>query len=81
VPVRASAAIHPLKEKRLMARLNPVERRVDRFLREPPSVRNAIGTWSTHRLLDTIVGCAVALVANYLLWPRDSEADEALPTG
>src|SRR5215813_5320821 len=24
-----------------MARLNPVERRVERFLREPPSVRNA----------------------------------------
>jgi MFS family permease len=40
----------------------------------------AIGTWSTHRLLDTVVGCAVALLANYLLWPRDSEADEAPPT-
>jgi uncharacterized membrane protein YccC len=39
----------------------------------------AIGTWSTHRLLDTVVGCAVALVANYLLWPRDREADETLP--
>jgi hypothetical protein len=40
----------------------------------------AIGTWSTHRLLDTVVGCTIALVANYLLWPRDSEADETLPT-
>jgi uncharacterized membrane protein YccC len=39
----------------------------------------AIGTWSTHRLLDTLVGCAIALVANYLLWPRDKEAQEAPP--
>jgi uncharacterized membrane protein YgaE (UPF0421/DUF939 family) len=39
----------------------------------------AIGTWSTHRLLDTVVGCTVALVANYLLWPRDREAKETLP--
>jgi hypothetical protein len=26
-----------------MVRLNPIERRVERFLREPPSVRNAAG--------------------------------------
>jgi hypothetical protein len=39
----------------------------------------AIGTWSTHRLLDTVVGCAVALVSTYLLWPRDREAEEAGP--
>jgi uncharacterized membrane protein YccC len=39
----------------------------------------AIGTWSTHRLLDTVVGCTVALVANYLFWPRDREADATLP--
>jgi hypothetical protein len=39
----------------------------------------AIGTWSTHRLLDTLVGCGIALVATYLLWPRDDEADEAIP--
>jgi len=36
----------------------------------------AIGTWSTHRLLDTVVGCAIALVANYLFWPRDRPAEE-----
>jgi voltage-gated potassium channel len=30
-----------MKEERLMGRLNPVERRLERFLREPPSVRNA----------------------------------------
>lgn len=35
----------------------------------------AIGTWSTHRLLDTVIGCAIALVANYLLWPRDRESE------
>jgi hypothetical protein len=34
----------------------------------------AIGTWSTHRLLDTVIGCAIALLANYLLWPRDPES-------
>jgi uncharacterized membrane protein YccC len=39
----------------------------------------AIGTWSTHRLLDTLIGCAIALVATYLLWPRDEEADEPVP--
>lgn len=39
----------------------------------------AIGTWSTHRLLDTIVGCAIALLANYLFWPRDTAAEEPVP--
>jgi hypothetical protein len=39
----------------------------------------AIGTWSTHRLLDTIVGCGVALLATYLLWPKDGETEEAVP--
>jgi hypothetical protein len=39
----------------------------------------AIGTWSTHRLPDSVIGCTVALVANCLLWPRDREADEAPP--
>ena len=38
-------------------------------------------SWAGNRLLDTIVGCAIALVATYLLWPRDREADaeEAVP--
>jgi uncharacterized membrane protein YccC len=39
----------------------------------------AIGTWSTHRVLDTVVGCGIALIANYLLWPRDTEAQGAPP--
>lgn len=30
---------------------------------------------SERRLLDTLVGCGVALVATYLLWPRDTEED------
>ena len=34
-------------------------------------------SWAGHRLLDTIVGCAVALVATYLLWPRDRETEAA----
>jgi uncharacterized membrane protein YccC len=41
----------------------------------------AIGTWSTHRLLDTVVGCAIALAANYVLWPRDRQAQETVPVG
>jgi uncharacterized membrane protein YccC len=28
-------------------------------------------------LVDTIVGCAIALVATYLLWPRDRETEAA----
>jgi hypothetical protein len=39
----------------------------------------AIGTWSTHRLLDTIIGCAIAIVADYLLWPRDTGSDTPVP--
>jgi uncharacterized membrane protein YccC len=39
----------------------------------------AIGTWSTHRLLDTVVGCAVALISTYLLWPRDRETEATVP--
>jgi hypothetical protein len=35
--------------------------------------------WAGHRLLDTMVGCAIALVATYLLWPRDREAEETVP--
>ena len=39
----------------------------------------AIGTWSTHRLVDTVVGCAISLVANYLFWPRDKATEEPVP--
>ena len=35
--------------------------------------------WAGHRLLDTIVGCAIALLATYVLWPRDREAKETVP--
>jgi hypothetical protein len=34
-------------------------------------------SWAGHRLLDTLVGCAVALTATYLLWPRDRESESA----
>lgn len=37
----------------------------------------AIGDWAGRRLLDTIAGCAIALVFTYLLWPRDRESEEA----
>lgn len=32
-------------------------------------------------MIDTLVGCAIALIATYLLWPRDdeTEAAEAVP--
>jgi uncharacterized membrane protein YccC len=39
----------------------------------------AVGNWAERRLLDTLLGCAVALVATYLLWPRDSETEEVVP--
>jgi hypothetical protein len=39
----------------------------------------AIGHWAGHRLIDTIVGCAIALLFTYLLWPRDSESEDAAP--
>jgi uncharacterized membrane protein YccC len=34
----------------------------------------AIGDWTQRRLLDTLVGCAIALAATHLLWPKDTEA-------
>jgi hypothetical protein len=35
--------------------------------------------WAGHRLLDTMLGCAIAIAATYLLWPRDREEPEAVP--
>jgi uncharacterized membrane protein YccC len=35
--------------------------------------------WAVHRLLDTVVGCALALVATYLLWPSDEEEEAPVP--
>jgi fusaric acid resistance family protein len=35
--------------------------------------------WAGHRLLDTILGCAIAVAAMYLLWPRDRETPEPVP--
>jgi uncharacterized membrane protein YccC len=35
--------------------------------------------WAGNRLIDTIVGCSIALVATYLLWPRDRETEETVP--
>jgi uncharacterized membrane protein YccC len=38
-----------------------------------------VASWAERRLLDTVVGCAVALAATYLLWPRDDTAEETIP--
>jgi MFS family permease len=38
-----------------------------------------VTSWAGHRLLDTILGCAIAVAATYLLWPRDREAEETVP--
>jgi len=38
-----------------------------------------IAGWAGHRLVDTALGCAIALVATYLLWPSDSETAETAP--
>jgi hypothetical protein len=35
--------------------------------------------WAGHRLIDTALGCAIALLALYLLWPRDRETPETVP--
>jgi len=31
-----------------------------------------VGEWAQHRLLDTVLGCGLALASMYLLWPRDT---------
>jgi uncharacterized membrane protein YccC len=38
-----------------------------------------VTAWAGRRLIDTAFGCAIALVATYLLWPRDPEAEETVP--
>ena len=38
-----------------------------------------VSGWAGRRLLDTALGCAIALVATYLLWPHDREAEETVP--
>lgn len=35
--------------------------------------------WAVHRLLDTAVGCGLALLATYLLWPSDEEEEVPVP--
>ena len=32
--------------------------------------------WAGHRLLDTLLGCAMALASMYLLWPKDKPDDD-----
>jgi uncharacterized membrane protein YccC len=34
------------------------------------------GAWAGHRLLDTLLGCAMALASTYLLGPRDTPDDD-----
>jgi hypothetical protein len=38
-----------------------------------------VTSWAGNRLLDTVIGCAIALLATYLLWPRDREDKETVP--
>lgn len=38
-----------------------------------------VTAWAGNRLVDTVVGCAIAVVATYLLWPRDREAGGTVP--
>ena len=35
------------------------------------SLTRVIGVWAVPRLLDTALGCALALASPYLLWPKD----------
>jgi voltage-gated potassium channel Kch len=45
-----------------MARLNPIERRLERFMREPPSVRNAAGVIVVATAV-VVVGAGVLMTA------------------
>jgi hypothetical protein len=38
-----------------------------------------VGDWAGRRVLDTLLGCTIALLASYLLWPRDRETEETVP--
>jgi uncharacterized membrane protein YccC len=39
----------------------------------------AVSNWAERRLLDTVLGCAIALVATYVLGPRDRETEKPVP--
>src|SRR5262245_22745002 len=38
-----------------------------------------VAGWAGHRLIDTAIGCAIALLATYLLWPKDEEVQAPVP--
>jgi uncharacterized membrane protein YccC len=38
-----------------------------------------IAGWAGQRIVDVLVGCAIALVATYLFWPRDTENEAPVP--
>ena len=40
-----------------------------------------VGTWATHRVVDTVIGSALALAATYLLWPKDVPDGPAVDSG
>jgi voltage-gated potassium channel Kch len=52
-----------------MARLNPIERRLERFLREPPSVRNAAGVIVIATLVVVVAGGAVMTLLDNQEYP------------
>ena len=46
------------------------------------SPTRVIGVWTVHLLLDTALGCALALALMYLRWPKDkSDVDDAGSAG
>jgi len=38
-----------------------------------------VTAWAGNRLVDVALGCSIALLATYLLWPSDPEAEETVP--
>lgn len=38
-----------------------------------------IAGWAGKRVVDVLVGCAIALVATYLFWPKDTENETPVP--
>jgi hypothetical protein len=66
---RAQPALPRVRRRPHDDRLRPAGRRAHRRDRR----------LGGRRVLDTAIGCAIALVATYLLWPQDDETDEQVP--
>jgi hypothetical protein len=81
--VKAAGAL-PIQLRSMWASLRSFDEHARDGLRRAISLAiltptGAVGNWAERRLVDGVVGCAVALIATYLLWPRDREVKEPVP--